>query len=896
MTEKEKVRVYELAKEVKLDSRRLIDLLHRLHVENIKNHMSTVEPEAVQTVKNIMEGKLPPEPKSQEPAVSEPVRKTEPTPSVPAHSEGPTVAGTPLVSSSHDEKNHVSTSAKPMANGARPDNRSPRPTNGRDNRPYPPREGANGRSAASASSNRPASASTSRPQTSYNAGGTRTGGAGYNGGNRPAGGGERRGPGPSRPSGPRPQGSGYNGPGPRPSGRPGGAPAGASSNRSGGTGPRPASRAIGAPLAAPPTRPAREQNRRGAYNKDRRTTPAMSSGRRKNAWEDENYGSKHRSKSQKNQVKQQETVMPPVQRHIIISSAIMVKDLADQLGVKATELIKRLIGLGVMAGVNQELDRETAVIIATEFGATVEERATQEEQEEIILQGEDDSPESLTERPPVVTVMGHVDHGKTSLLDRIRATRVTQSEAGGITQHIGASVIEWNDRKVVFLDTPGHEAFTSMRARGAQVTDVAVLVVAANDGVMPQTVEAINHAKAANVPIVVAINKIDLPGANPDKVRTELSNYGLIAEEWGGDTIMVPVSARTGEGIENLLEALILQADVLELKANSQRAAQGTIIEAKLDKGRGPVATVLVSRGMLNVGDVFVAGAVYGRVRALINDRGQRVKSAGPSMPVEVLGFNQLPEAGDDFVILADERQAKSIADSRQDRIRRQSEPNARGVSLDDFLQRLKDEAVKELNLVIKADVHGSAEALAQSVSKLSNDEVRVRVLHAGVGSITETDVMLAQASNAIIVGFGVGVENKARQIAEKEHVDIRSYRVIYDAIDDINKALRGMLEPKFQEVILGRAEVREVFRVPKIGAIGGCYVTDGKILRSGKVRVLRDGAVIHEGNIASLKRFKDDVREVATGFECGIGLEKFNDIKVGDIFEAFSEEEVKAS
>lgn len=588
--------------------------------------------------------------------------------------------------------------------------------------------------------------------------------------------------------------------------------------------------------------------------------------------------------------------MPPVQRHVILSSAIMVKDLADQLGVKANELIKRLIGLGVMAGVNQELDRETAVIIATEFGATVEERATQEEQEEIILQGADDSPESLTDRPPVVTVMGHVDHGKTSLLDRIRATRVTQSEAGGITQHIGASVIEWKNRQVVFLDTPGHEAFTSMRARGAQVTDVAVLVVAANDGVMPQTVEAINHAKAANVPIVVAINKIDLPGANPEKVRTELSNYGLISEEWGGDTIMVPVSARTGEGIEALLEALILQADVLELKANNHRAAQGTIIEAKLDKGRGPVATVLVARGLLNVGDVFVAGAVYGRVRALINDRGLRVKSAGPSMPVEVLGFNQLPEAGDDFVILADERQAKSIADSRQDRIRRQAEPNARGVSLDDFLQRLKDEAVKELNLVIKADVHGSAEALAQSVGKLSNEEVRVRVLHAGVGSITETDVMLAQASSAIIVGFGVGVENKARQIAEKEHVDIRSYRVIYDAIDDINKAIKGMLEPKYQEVILGRAEVREVFRVPKIGAIGGCYVTDGKILRAGKVRVVRDGAVIHEGSIGSLKRFKDDVREVATGFECGIGLDKFNDIKVGDIFEAFSEEEVKAS
>lgn len=645
-------------------------------------------------------------------------------------------------------------------------------------------------------------------------------------------------------------------------------------------------------------RPSKEQNRRGVHNnKDRRNLHHEEGSRRRGEWEEERYGSRKRAKAQRSIGSQQhESAMPPVQRRIVISGSIMVKDLADQLGVKANELIKRLIALGVMAGVNQELDRDTAVIVATEFGATVEERATKEEQEELILQGEDDSPESLTERPPVVTVMGHVDHGKTSLLDRIRATRVTQSEAGGITQHIGASVIEWHDRKVVFLDTPGHEAFTSMRARGAQVTDVAVLVVAANDGVMPQTVEAINHAKAANVPIVVAVNKIDLPDANPDKVRTELSNYGLIAEEWGGDTIMVPVSARSGEGIDQLLEALILQADVLELKANANRAAQGTVIEAKLDKGRGPVATVLVSRGLLKVGDVFVAGSVFGRVRALINDRGQRVKSAGPSMPVEVLGFNQLPEAGDDFVILADEKQAKNIADARQDRLRRQSEGTGHGVSLDDFLQRLKDEAVKELNLVIKADVHGSAEALAQSVSKLSNEEVRVRVLHSGVGTVTETDVMLAQASNAIIVGFGVGIENKARQIAEKEHVDIRSYRVIYDAIDDINKALKGMLEPKYQEVILGRAEVREVFRVPKIGAVAGCYVTDGKILRSGKIRVMRDGAVVHEGNIGSLRRFKDDVREVASGFECGIGLEKFNDIKVGDIFEVFTEEEVKAS
>jgi len=611
-------------------------------------------------------------------------------------------------------------------------------------------------------------------------------------------------------------------------------------------------------------------------------------------WDEERMGS--RKKKAKAHQPAQDTSIPPVQRRIVISGSIVVKDLADQLGIKATELIKRLINLGVMVGVNHELDKETAVIVATELGAEVEERASVQEQEEILIQGEEDAPESLRERPPVVTVMGHVDHGKTSLLDRIRSTRVTQSEAGGITQHIGASVVEHDGHPIVFLDTPGHEAFTAMRARGAQVTDIAILVVAANDGVMPQTVEAINHAKAANVPIVVAINKIDLPDANPERVRTELTEYGLIAEEWGGDTIMVPVSARTGEGIDKLLEALLVQAEIMELKANPDRPASGTIIEAKLDRGRGPVATVLVKRGTLHVGDVFLSGTVWGRVRALINDRGQRVKEVGPSMPVEVLGFNELPEAGDDFVIMPDERQAKSIADARANRLRASSESGPRGVSLDEFYQRLKDEAVRDLNLVIKADVHGSAEALAQALDKLSNDEVRVRVLHTGVGSITESDVMLAQASGAIIIGFGVSMESKARQLAEREHVDIRQYRIIYEAIDDIKQALTGMLEPKYQELFLGRAEVREVFRVPKVGAVGGCYVTEGKILRSGQVRVIRDGTVIHEGAIASLKRFKDDVREVATGYECGIGLEKFNDIKVGDILEVFTQEEVKAS
>ena len=588
--------------------------------------------------------------------------------------------------------------------------------------------------------------------------------------------------------------------------------------------------------------------------------------------------------------------MPPVQRRVVISGSIMVKELADQLGVKSNDLIKRLIGLGVMATVNHEIDRETAVIVATEFGAEVQERASVQEREEIFIQGAEDQEGSLRERPPVVTVMGHVDHGKTSLLDRIRSSRVTQSEAGGITQHIGASVISWNGHRIVFLDTPGHEAFTAMRARGAQVTDLAVLVVAADDGVMPQTVEAINHAKAASVPLVVAVNKIDVEGAQPDRVKTELTQHGVVSDEWGGDTMVVPVSARTGEGIDQLLESIILQAQLLELQANPERAAQGVVIEAKLDKGRGPVATVLVKRGTLRVGDIFLAGTVFGRVRALLNDQGERVLEAGPSIPVEVLGFNELPDAGDDFVILSDERRAKAIADARAERTRHASDQGPRGVSLDEFYQRLKDEEMRDLNLVIKADVHGSAEALSQSLSKLSHDEARVRVLHTGVGSITETDVMLAQASGAIIIGFGVGFESKARQVAEREHVDVRTYRVIYEIIEDVERALKGMLSPKFQELVLGRAEVREVFKVPRVGAVGGCYVVDGKVLRSAQVRLLRDGVVIHEGPIASLKRFKDDVREVASGFECGIGLDKYNDIKVGDIMEVFTEEEVKAS
>ncbi|MCL8207988.1 MAG: translation initiation factor IF-2, partial [Actinomycetia bacterium] len=686
---------------------------------------------------------------------------------------------------------------------------------------------------------------------------------------------------------------------PRPGGGgrppPGAARPAAGPPRPGGPRPAPGFGRGRAPIPPPPA-PSRgkDQSRRGG-GKDRRTA-AFRETPRGRRWEEEDLrGPRVRRTKAKTQRAES---MPPVTRKLVLSGPITVKDLADQLGIKAADLIKRLIDLGVMATVNHELDRETAVIVATELGAQVEERASQEEQEEQILAGEEDRPEDLRPRPPVVTVMGHVDHGKTSLLDRIRATRVTAQEAGGITQHIGASVVSWQGHQIVFLDTPGHEAFTAMRARGAQVTDVAVLVVAANDGVMPQTVEAINHAQAAGVPVVVAINKMDLPDANPERVKQQLAEHNLVPEEWGGDTIMVPVSARTGEGIDRLLESILLQAELMELKANPNRPGQGTVIEAQLDRGRGPVATVLVQRGTLRVGDAFVSGHVWGRVRALINDRGERVKEATPSMPVEVLGFTEVPDAGDDFVVLADDKQAREIAEARRQR-RRAKETEAlapRGVTLDEFYQRLKDREVKDLNLVVKADVQGSVEALVHSLTKLGNEEVRVRVLHSGVGAISESDVMLAAASSAIVIGFGVTAEAKARQLAEHERVDLRTYRVIYDVVDDVRQALTGMLAPKYQEVVLGRAEVREVFRIPKVGTVAGCYVTDGKILRSGRVRVLRDGKVVHEGPIASLKRFKDDVREVTAGFECGVGLDRFNDIKVGDQFEVITEEEVKAS
>lgn len=558
---------------------------------------------------------------------------------------------------------------------------------------------------------------------------------------------------------------------------------------------------------------------------------------------------------------------------------------------KAGEVIKELMKLGVMATINQEIDSETAVIVCNEMGVTVEVKI---EKSISVIDEIEDKEEDLKPRSPVVTVMGHVDHGKTSLLDAIRSANVTASEAGGITQHIGAYQIEIKGQKITFLDTPGHEAFTAMRARGAQVTDIAVLVVAADDGVMPQTIEAINHAKAANVPIVVAINKIDKENSNPDRVKQELTEHGLVVEEWGGDTIAVPVSAKTRNNIEGLLEMILLVAEIKDLKANPNRAATGTVIEAKLDKGKGPVATVLVSKGTLNIGDVIVSGPVFGKIRAMVDDKGRRVKKAGPSIPVEIQGLSEVPEAGEIFHVVSDDKLAHQISQARNDERKAEEIKQKSRISLDDLFDKIKEGEVKDLNIIIKGDVQGSVEAIKQSLLKLSTSEVRVNPIHSGVGAISESDVMLAAASNAIIIGFNVRPDANSKTTAEHQKVDIRLYRVIYEAIDDIRDAMEGMLEPEFKEVIVGKAEIRQVFKVPKIGTIAGSYVTNGKITRSSKIRVIRDSVVICEGELESLKRFKDDVREVAEGYECGIGIKNFNDIKEGDILEAFTLEEIK--
>ena len=614
--------------------------------------------------------------------------------------------------------------------------------------------------------------------------------------------------------------------------------------------------------------------------------------KKKKARNEKNQGFMEKSKQEDK--KQQ----PPVKKdttpkNVEIPETITVGEFASKLGKPAAEIVKKLMMLGVMAAITQSIDFDTASLIADDYGIEIKQEVIITK-EDMLFEEIEDKPEDLEPRSPVVVVMGHVDHGKTSLLDAIRNTSVTATEAGGITQHIGAYSVRLNDRDITFLDTPGHEAFTTMRARGAQVTDVAILVVAADDGIMPQTIEAINHAKAAGVTIVVAINKIDKEGANPDRVKQMLVEHELVPEEWGGDTVCVEISAKQRINIENLLEMVLLIADMKELKANPNKPAKGTVIESKIDKGRGPVATVLVQDGTLNVGDIVIAGTAVGHVRAMVNDKGRRIKTAGPSTPVEILGLSEAPSGGDNFRVVKDEKLARDVAESRKHEEKETKFNATVKVSLDNLFSQIDEGNMKELNVIIKADVQGSVEAVRQSLEKLSNDEVRVRAIHGGVGAVNESDVMLANASNAIIVGFNVRPDAGAAAAASQHEVDIRLYRVIYQAIEEIEAAMKGMLDPEFKEVVIGHAEVRQTFKVSGVGTIAGSYVTDGKITRNAQVRLVRNGIVVHEGSIDSLKRFKDDAKEVADGFECGIGLENFNDIKEADIIECFIMEEIE--
>ncbi len=584
-----------------------------------------------------------------------------------------------------------------------------------------------------------------------------------------------------------------------------------------------------------------------------------------------------------------------IEKAILTSELITVRELSEKIGKPAAEIIKKLFLMGTIATINNEIDFETCELIAADYDIELELQLPKTAEDQLAdALNEADTDENLVERPPVVTIMGHVDHGKTSLLDAIRNSSVTAGEAGGITQHIGAYTVTCNGKKTTFIDTPRHEAFTAMRARGAQVTDVVILVVAADDGIMPQTVEAINHSKAAGVPIIVAINKMDKPEANPDRVLQQLTEHELLCEDWGGDTICVPVSAKSHMNLDKLLEMVLLQAEVLELKANPNRKARGTIIEAQLDKGRGPVATVLVQNGTLRVGDPIVAGVAFGKVRAMMDDKGRRVKEAGPSCPVEVLGFNEVPSAGDEMNVADIDKLSKMVAEERRNKIKAEQMKRLSKVSLEDLYSHIAEGEVKDLNIVIKADVDGSVEAVKQALEKLSQDEVRVKCIHGAVGAITASDVMFASASNAIVIGFNVRPDSGAKSLAEQEKVDIRTYRVIYQAIEDVENAMKGLFKPVYQEVTIGTISVRNTFKVSGVGTIAGCYVSDGKVTRGAQVRIVRDGIVVHEGKIASLRRFKDDVKEVAQGYECGIGVENFNDIHENDVIEAFIMEEVK--
>ena len=711
---------------------------------------------------------------------------------------------------------------------------------------------------------------------------------------------------------PRPQGQGNFAPrpgqgGPRPKGQ--GAPrTGQGGPRPGGMGQRPqqGSRAARGPELAPVVEKERVSNydpNKKQYIRQHdpervaksRKQLAKESANMNGGMDDEVVRGGKRARAGKKQPSAQQMMAPiHIDKAYMTAEHITVKDLTERIGKPAGEILKKLFLLGIMANINSELDFDTASLVCTEFGVELEMKLDRTAEDALTEEtGAEDTEDQLQPRPPVITIMGHVDHGKTSLLDYIRKSHVTAGEAGGITQHIGAYTVNLNGRIITFLDTPGHEAFTAMRARGTQATDIAVLVVAADDGVMPQTVESINHARAAGVPIIVAINKMDKEGANPDRVKQDLTAYNLVPEEWGGDTIMAPVSALTGEGVDDLLEMILLQADVMQLRANPNRMARGVIIEAKLDKNRGPLATVLLKNGTLHVGDNIVAGMASGRVRAMLNDRGERVKEAGPSMPVEIAGFTEVPEAGDDMMAVADDRLSRQVAQERREKMRAARTATTK-VSLDNLFDNINEGKLKNLNLIVKADVQGSVEAVKQALEKLSNDEVKVHILHSAVGAITKDDVNLASAFGAIIIGFNIRPDASAREAAAREEVDIRLYRIIYQAIEDIEAAMKGMLAPQYREEIIGHAEVRSVFKVSGVGMVAGCYVKDGKLQRNASVRLVRDNIVVFDGKLSSLRRFKDDVKEVAAGYECGVGLENYNDIKENDEIECFIQQEIE--
>ncbi len=872
---KDKLRVYEYAKSLNMSSKEIITILKRLNIP-VNNHMSVMENDSVSKVEQFFR-----DIKSNAAAKRESgeVQTTANTSSIKNDNRADKNQGSKPAGQSQPQKQQEKQVSMNNKSNQTTSTGSQRTQGGQDSRR------SNGSSQGGQSNG--------RPQGQHNGAGNRSQGSGTNSGNRSQGnsqgnrtqgssqGGANRGPGGQQSGGQRPNNNSSRpqpsgGRPPQSSGRPG-QEGGSSDNRSNDN----------------------RGNRNSGQNQSQNRGGKGGGGRR---FEDGNNksgsfnrnnrgGKNNRGRQQQNQPPREKIDNTP--KKIIVRGTMTVGETAKLLHKDASEVIKKLILMGVMATINQELDIDTILLLAGEFGVEVEVKIVVED-DRFETTEENDDPADLKARPPVVTIMGHVDHGKTTLLDAIRSTNVTGGEAGGITQHIGAYQVEINNKKITFLDTPGHEAFTAMRARGAQITDITIIVVAADDGVMPQTVEAVNHAKAAELPIIVAVNKIDKPDANPDKVKQELTEYGLVPEEWGGDTIFVNVSAKQKMGLEDLLEMILLVSEVNDYKANPDKRARGAVIEAELDKGRGPVARILVQHGTLKVGDAFVAGNCFGRVRAMVNDKGRRLKEAGPSTPVEITGLTEVPQAGDPFMVFEDERKARSIAEKRSITQRQSDLGSNVRVTLDDLFQHIKDGEIKDLNVIIKGDVQGSVEALKGSLAKIEVEGVRVKIIHSGAGAITESDIILAAASNAIVIGFNVRPDPQAGATAEQEKVDIRLHRVIYNVIEEIEQAMKGMLDPEYKEVVIGHAEVRNLFKISKVGTIAGCMVTQGKISRNAELRLIREGIVVHEGKIDTLKRFKDDAKEVAQGYECGITLEGYNDLKEGDVIEAFIMETVE--